>query len=68
MVRKGPVLKGGDGYRLAGDGSAIETEGTRVGSGMLVYCARREGSHPRPDKGSGKTLEDVDCRDIGPQR
>ena len=66
MACEGPVLKGGDGYRLAGDGSAIETEGTRAGSGMLVYCARCEGSHPKPDKGSGKTLEDVYCRGMGP--
>ncbi len=38
-VRDGTVRKGSDGYRLAGDGSAIETEETRTESGIRVYCA-----------------------------
>ncbi len=69
LVRDGTVLKGGDGYRLAngvGDGSAIETEKTRAGSGLLFYCVRCGGSHPKPDKGSGETLEDVHNRAIAP--
>jgi hypothetical protein len=66
LVRDGTVLKGSDGYRLAGDGSASKTEKTRSGSGIRVYCARCEGSHPRPDKGSGETLEDVHRRAIAP--
>ncbi len=48
LVGDGTVLKGSDGYRLAGDGSAIEPEETRAGSGMFVYCARCEGPHPSP--------------------
>jgi hypothetical protein len=66
LVRDGTVLKDGDGYRLAGDGSAIESEETRAGSGILVYCARCDGSHPKPDKGSGETFEDVHRRAIAP--
>ncbi len=53
LVGDGRVLKGSDGYRLAGNGSPIETEQTRTGSGGFVYCARCGGSHPSPDKGSG---------------
>ena len=66
LIRDGTVLKGDDGYWLAGDGSAIESEETRVGSGILVYCARCNGSHPRPDKQRGETLEDVHNRAIAP--
>ena len=66
LVRDGTVLKGGDGYRLAGDGSARELEETRAGSGILVYCVRCDGSHPKPDKGRGETLEDVHRRAIAP--
>jgi hypothetical protein len=66
LVGDGTVLKGGDGYRLGGDGSAIEPEETRAGSGMLVYCARCKGAHPRPDKQRGETLEDVHRRAIAP--
>ena len=64
LVRDGTVLKGRDGYRLAGDGSASEPEETRAGSGIFVYCVRCDGSHPRPDKGSGETLEGVHRRAI----
>src|SRR5918998_4246699 len=39
LVRDGTVLKSGDGYRLAGDGSAIKPQETRVGTGIRVYCA-----------------------------
>ena len=67
LVHDGTVLKGSDGYRLAGDGSALEPEETRAGSGILVYCARCDGAHPRPDKGSGETLEDVHRRAIASQ-
>jgi hypothetical protein len=66
LVREGTVLKGGDGYRLAGDGSVSRSEQTRAGSGMRVYCARCEDSHPSPDKASGETLEDVHRRAIAP--
>jgi hypothetical protein len=41
-------------------------EETRAGSGILVYCARCDGSHPKPDKGSGETLEDVHRWSIAP--
>ena len=66
LVRDGTVLKGSDGYRLAGDGSAIEPEETRADSGIRVYCARCEGSHPSPDKRRGETFEDVHRRDSTP--
>jgi hypothetical protein len=66
LVREGTVRKGGDGYRLAGDGSASKSEQTGAGSGMRVYCARCEDSHPSPDKGSGETLEHVHRRAIAP--
>ncbi len=66
LVRDGAVLKGDDGYRLAGDGSASEPEETRAGSGILVYCVRCDGAHPKPDKASGETLEDVHRRAIAP--
>jgi hypothetical protein len=66
LVGDGTVLKGGDGYRLAGDGSASKTEETRAGRGILVYCGRCDGAHPRPDKESGETLEDVHWRAIAP--
>jgi hypothetical protein len=66
LVREGTVLKSGDGYRLAGDGSASRSEQTRAGSGMRVYCARCEDSHPSPDKASGETFEDVHRRAIAP--
>jgi hypothetical protein len=66
LVREETVLKGGDGYRLAGDGSASKSEQTRAGSGMRVYCARCEGSHPSPDKRRGETFEDVHRRAIAP--
>jgi hypothetical protein len=65
-VRDGVVLKGSDGYRLAGDGSAIEPEETRVGNGIRVYCARCGGSHSKPDKGAGESLEDFHRRAIAP--
>jgi hypothetical protein len=66
LVGDGAVLKASDGYRLAGDGSASRSEQTRAGSGMRVYCARCEDSHPSPDKTSGETLEDVHRRAIAP--
>ena len=66
LVRDGTVLKGGDGYRLSGDGSSGEPQETRTGSGILVYCVRCDGAHLRPDKGSGETLEDVHRRAITP--
>jgi hypothetical protein len=66
LVRDGTVLKGSDGYRLAGDGSANKPEETRAGSGIRVYCARCDGSHPKPDKGRGETFEDVHRRAIAP--
>ena len=59
LVRDGTVLK-------VRDGLAIETEETRAESGGCVYCARCEGSHPSPDKGSGETFEDVHRRAIAP--
>ena len=62
LVRDGTVIKGSDGYLLAGDGSASNSKETRAGSGIRVYCARCGGSHPRPDKGSGETFEDVHRR------
>ena len=68
LVRDGTVLKGADGYRLAGDGSASKSEQTRVGTGIRVYCARCEDSHPSPDKASGETLEDVHRRALAPQQ
>ena len=67
LVRDGTVLKGSDGYRLAGDGSASQPQETRVETGIRVYCARCEDSHPKPDKGSGETLKDVHNRAIAPQ-
>ena len=67
LVRDGTELKGGDGYRLAGDGSAIKPRETRVGSGILVYCARCGGSHPKPDGAAGESFEDVHRRAIAPQ-
>jgi hypothetical protein len=66
LVGDGTVLKGSDGYRLAGDGSAIEPEETRAGTGGFVYCARCDGAHPSPDKCRGETFEDVHRRDIAP--
>ena len=66
LVGDGTVRKGSDGYRLAGDGSAIEPEENRAESRILVYCARCGGSHPKPNKGSGETLEDVHRRAIAP--
>jgi hypothetical protein len=66
LVGDGTVLKAADGYRLAGDGSAGKPEETRAGSGVFVYCARCKGSHPRPDKASGETLEEVHRRAIAP--
>jgi hypothetical protein len=66
LVGDGTVLKASDGYRLAGDGSASKSEQTRVGTGIRVYCARCEDSHPSPDKASGETLEDVHRRAIAP--
>jgi hypothetical protein len=67
LVADSMVLKGSDGYRLAGDGSSGEPEETRAESGILVYCARCDGAHPRPNKGRGETLEDVHRRAIAPQ-
>jgi hypothetical protein len=67
LVGDGTVPKGSDGYRLAGDGSAIKSEEARAESGVLVYCVRCDDSHPKPDKGSGETLEDVHRRAIAPQ-
>jgi hypothetical protein len=67
LLDDGQVLKDSDGYRLAGDGSAIESEETRAESRILVYCARCKGAHPRPDKASGETLEDVHRRAIASQ-
>ena len=66
LIRDGTALKDSDGYRLAGDGSAIKPEETRTVSGIFVYCARCDGSHPKPDKASGETLEDVHQRAIAP--
>ena len=66
LVGDGTMLKGSDGYRLAGDCSSSELQETRAGSGILVYCVRCDGAHPRPDKGSGETLEDVHRRSIAP--
>jgi hypothetical protein len=66
LVRDGAVLKASDGYRLARGGSASKSEQTRAGSGIRVYCARCEDSHPSPDKASGETLEDVHRRAIAP--
>ena len=66
LVRDGTVLKGADGYRLAGDGSTIKPEEIRAGSRILVYCARCNGAHPKPDKASGETLEDMHRRAIAP--
>ncbi len=66
LVREGTVHKGDDGYRLAGDGSANIPEETRAGIGILVYCVRCGGSHPKPDKESGETLEDVHRRAFAP--
>ena len=66
LVHDGTVVKDSDGYRLAHDGSAIKSEQTRMTSGILVYCVRCGGAHPRPDKGSGETLEDVHRRAIAP--
>ena len=66
LIRDGMVLKNSDGCRLAGDGSARKSKETHVGSGILVYCALCEGSHPKPDKGSGETLEDVHRPAIAP--
>ena len=67
LVRDGVVLKGSDGYRRASDGSAIESEETRAGTGGFVYCARCDGSHPSPDKASGETFEDVHRRATAPR-
>jgi hypothetical protein len=66
LVREGTVLKGEDGYLLAEDGSASKSEETHAGSGIFMYCARCEGSHLKPGKGSGETLEDVHRRAIAP--
>ena len=69
LVRDGTVLKDSDGYRLAygvGDGSASKSDETRMGSGLLFYCARCGGAHPTPDKGRGETFEDVHRRAIAP--
>ena len=66
LVGDGTVLKGSDGYRLAGDGSASEPEETRAGSGILAYCVRCDGSHPKPDKGSSETFEGVHRRAVAP--
>jgi hypothetical protein len=66
LVRDGTVLKVRDGYRLAGDGSAIKPEENRIATGIRVYCVRCEGSHPKPDKASGETIEDVHRRAIAP--
>ena len=66
LIRDGTVLKGGDGYRLAGDGSARTSKETRTGSEILMYCVRCKGAHPRPDKESGETLEDLHRRAIAP--
>jgi hypothetical protein len=66
LVADGTVLKGRDGYRLAGDGSAIKPEENRVATGIRVYCVRCEGSHPKSDKASGETIEDVHRRAIAP--
>ena len=66
LVRDGTVLKGSDGYRLAGDGSAVKSPETRAGSGIRVWCARCGGSHSSPDKRRGETFEDVHRRAIAP--
>jgi len=69
LVRDGTVLKDSDGYRLAygvGDGSASKSDETRMGSGLLFYCVRCDSSHPKPDRGSGETLEDVHRRAVAP--
>jgi hypothetical protein len=66
LVGDGTVRKDSDGYRQAGDGSSSEPQETRAGSGILVYCVRCDGAHPRPDKASGETLEDVHRRAIAP--
>ena len=47
LVGDGTVLKSDDGYRLAVDGSASKPQETRTGSGILVYCVRCDGSHPK---------------------
>jgi hypothetical protein len=65
-IGDGMVLRGGDGYRLTRDGLAGKPEETREGSGIRVYYARCEGSHPKPDMGSGETFEDVHRRAIAP--
>lgn len=66
LVRDGTVLEGSDGYCLGDDGSAIKTKETRAVKDIFVYCVRCDGSHPRPDKGSGETFEDVHNRAIAP--
>jgi len=66
LVRDGAVLKGSDGYRLADDGSASKTQESRVETGIRVWCARCEDSHPSPDNRRGETLEDVHRRAIAP--
>jgi hypothetical protein len=66
LVGDGTVLKGDDGYRLAGDGSVSNSKKTRAGSGILVYCVRCDGAHPSPDKRRGETFEDVHRRAIAP--
>ena len=50
LVRDGTVFKGGDGYRLAGDGSASKPQETRTASVLLFYCARCGGAHPKQGK------------------
>ena len=69
LVADGNLVKGDDGYTLAksvGDGSGTRTAEARVGSGIGAFCARCGGSHPKPNKPSGETLEDVHRRAIAP--
>ena len=58
LVGDGTVHKGGNGYRLAGDGSANIPEETRAGSGILVYCTLRRGA---PAPGQGKRGDAGGC-------
>ena len=69
LVADGTLTKGDDGYALAksvGDGSGTQREESRAGSETFAFCARCGGSHPKPDRASGETLEDVHRRAIAP--
>jgi hypothetical protein len=52
--------------RLLRVSEGLQMPGSEAGSAWWFVSYPGEGSHPKPDKGSGETLEDVHRRAIAP--